>query len=113
MDEVMGPYPEKVQGWRRCALEARFICSGKTKMNKNSGHIIPEKTPLDYPTAQYFLVALLGAIGAGVSAPKEFLSKWENVTNAQSQVAIVSMVTSGFCGVLMPPVYESLEIKLL
>lgn len=74
---------------------------------------MPEKTPLDYPTVQYFLVALLGAIGGLVSVLQEFFEQIGKCWKRAITSAIVSMVTSGFCGVLAFWLCESLEIKPL
>lgn len=82
-------------------------------MNKNSVHIMPEKTPLDYPMVQYFLVALLGAIGGLVSVLQEFFEQIGKCWKCAITRAIVSVVTSGFCGVLAFWLCESLEIKPL
>jgi hypothetical protein len=82
-------------------------------MNKNSGHTMPEKTPLDYPTVQYFLVALLGAIGGLVSVLQEFFEQIGKCWKCAIARAIVSMVTSGFCGVLAFWLCESLSVKPL
>lgn len=82
-------------------------------MNKNSVHAMPEKTPLDYPMVQYFLVALLGAIGGLVSVLQEFFEQIGKCWKCAIARAVVSMVTSGFCGVLAFWLCESIDLKPL
>lgn len=74
---------------------------------------MPEKTPLDYSIVQYILVALLGSIGGFVSVLQEFLEQVGKCWKCAIARAIVSVVTSGFCGVLAFWLCESLEVKPL
>jgi hypothetical protein len=82
-------------------------------MNTNHVNAMPEKTPLDYPMLQYFLVVLLSSIGGLVSILQEFVDQIGKCWKCAIARAIVNMVTSGFCGVLAFWLCESMDIKPL
>ncbi len=82
-------------------------------MNTNHVNAMPEKTPLDYPMLQYFLVVLLSSIGGLVSILQEFVDQIGKCWKCAIARAIVSIATSGFCGVLAFWLCESGEFKPL
>ncbi len=82
-------------------------------MNTNHVNAMPEKTPLDYPMAQYLLVVLLSSIGGLVSILQEFVDQIGKCWKCAIARAVVSMVTSGFCGVLAFWLCESIDLKPL
>lgn len=82
-------------------------------MNSKSVNMMPEKTPLDYPMAQYILVVILGSIGGIVSILQDFLEQVGKCWKCAIARAVVSVVTSGFCGVLAFWLCESTGVKPL
>ena len=82
-------------------------------MHSKSVNMMPEKTPLDYSIAHYALVVILGAIGGAVSVLQDFLEQVGKCWKCAIARAIVSIATSGFCGVLAFWLCESGDFKPL